>query len=130
MNRLLRQQMNVEKLVLDAEPHFVPMMIFPSGVTFNHLRFLEISVTISESMGFIQFMPNLSTVKLSGRDTNLGSNNAITRTDINFAQMPLQTKLKTLMIWCDISAPDVRKLVFWFPDVINAELCLDNESFR
>lgn len=132
--RLLQQQMNVKKFALFRGAHAIPMAGFPFGVQFKHLRHLEMTDTISDCMGFLKYMPNLSMLELCDRcdDSDAYSNtiNVITRTDINFTQMPLETKLTTLHVGYEISASDVRKLIFWFPGVVKAELHLDDEGFR
>lgn len=131
--RLLHQQMNVKKLTLcgdNGEQDGILMPGFPFEVQFNQLRYLKISDNISDSLGFLSLMPNLSTLKLYYSSTMGPKTNVITRTDFSFTEMPLQTKLTTLKIDYKISSPDVKKLVFWFPGVVKAELHLDNKSFR
>lgn len=131
--RLLHQQRNAEKLTLCGTSDGLTMTGFPFEVQFNNLHYLEMEDTISDSMKFLGFMPNLSTLVLNHVPVEPpinSANNVIARTDTRFIVMPLQTKLTTLQINYEISSDDVKKLVSWFPGVVTAELYLDNEGFR
>lgn len=134
--RLLHQQRNVEKLKLRGGPCAIAIHGFPFGVQFDHLRHLEMADTISDSMEFLKFMPNLFSLKLlfvpnvEQPFDCVPVVNIISKTDINFAQMPLQTKLTKIEIEYETGSLDAKKLVFWFPGVVNAKLHLDNEGFR
>lgn len=130
--QLLQQQRNVKKLTLFRGLLAIPMTQFPFQVQFGHLNHLQMTNTITDSLKFLKFMPNLTTLifhnphifrgRLPYRRIEL-----FARTDTNFAGMP---KLTTLKIEYDITTEDVRKLVDWFPGVVRAKLDLDNEGFR
>lgn len=68
IDRLLHQQLKLEKLTLDVGINRDSIQIMGSrfGDEFNNLRSLKMDDTASESMGFIQFMPNLSMLELDG----------------------------------------------------------------
>lgn len=129
--QLFHQQINVEKLMLCGEN---PIPGFPLKVNFNHLRHLEMTEVTVDSMEFLDVIPNLTTLELcpppDAEPPFLDSTNVIAQTNINFAEMPLQTKITTLKIEYKISTSDVEKLIFWLPQVKKAKLFLSNESFR
>lgn len=128
LSRLLHQQVNVEKLAFYGGTDRIPLTGFPSGVQFKHLRYFTAPEVISDSLGFLQNMPNLSALVL--HYSRLAVNNIITRTPINFTEMPLQIKLTSLEMEKKTSLEDVKKLVFWFPGITKAKLRLDDDGFR
>lgn len=126
---LFHQQKDVQKLVLYR---FSPLTGFPFEIVFNHLRHLEMP-EIMESMSFLQYMPNLTTLALCNPcecEPPFGPTNVIYNTCLTRMSVPLQTKIKTLKIEYDISTEDVKKLIILLPSVSEAKLYLDNKGFR
>lgn len=119
----LRQQMNVEKLVLYCESQFSG---FPFQIAFNHLRHLEMNRIDLNRMDFFQFLPNLATLILWQPPES--DANKIAQTDI--AQVSPRTKITTLTILYAISTSDVEKLILLLPGILKAKLHLADESFR
>lgn len=127
---LLQQQMDIKKLFLYRGCQWTES---PFQLVFNHLRHLEITDTIVTSMEFIQFMPNLTTLILCDPCICRPPSDQIdivSDTDMYYTQMPIQVKIRTLKIEYEITTEDVKKLIFWLPNVLKANLYLNNRGFR